>query len=248
MRLLLLLMDIPFFHIGRKVSAAERSQIANTLKSGDIVLVADKLFPLWQLVIRLLFNSNYYHSAIYENNGQVIEATTYYPAGSGVRRTNVESYISGYKNVCIVRPSYATNTARQKAVNFAVSQLGKPYDCAIQIEENGSFYCAKLVAYALKAAGVDVKQSQFLGKKGFAPSDFIHTENTKIVYGGNQDVLPNLLLQVLLFAIICFLSLVFVVGFVSVIAGMGLLQFYRSPSNSVVRVLLIKRHAASCHN
>jgi hypothetical protein len=236
LKFLLLLMDIPLFCAEKRISESEKAKIVNLLETGDIVLVADKLFPLWQLFAKLTSGSNYYHSAIYEGGGQLIEATTYYPVGSGVRRTNVYSYISGYKNCCVVRPPYASNSERQNAVRYAVSQIGKPYDYAMQTAENGAFYCTKLIAYALQAAKISVKEKQFLRKQGFPPDDFIKIKNTKIVYGSNENSLPKILFQFLCFLGICFLPWKFVAFFAAFIIAGGLLQFYKTPSNSVIRI------------
>ncbi|MDR0829469.1 MAG: hypothetical protein LBN95_05080, partial [Prevotellaceae bacterium] len=196
MKLLLLIMDIPLLCFGRKMSDGEQLQIVNSLEAGDVVLAADRLFPLWQLFAKLVSGSNYYHSGIYVGGGQIIEATTYYPEGSGVRRTNVYNFVSGYKTCCVVRPPYASPAERNKVLNFAAAQLGKPYDYAMKSEENGAYYCTKLVAESLKTANIFVKTKTFFGKKAFSPDDFIKIQNAKIIYGKNENVLFAVLLQI----------------------------------------------------
>lgn len=241
LRLLFLIMDIPLFCFGRKLSQNQELQIIASLEAGDVILVTDRLFPLWQLAIRLTVQSNYCHSAIYEGGGQVLEATVYYPDGSGVRRTSIYSFISGYKTCCVVRPPYASCSERQNALRYAASQMGKPYDYAMQMTENGSFYCSKLVACALKAANIEVQQSQFAGKKGFAPDDFIKIRNARIVYGNNKNVLPALLAQLFAFAAACLLPAAFAAIFATCIVAAGLWQFYGTPSNSTVKKLFYKK-------
>jgi hypothetical protein len=60
--------------------------------------------------------SPYSHAAIYQGNGQVIEATTFHPSGSGVAHTDLHTFAHDYKDLCIVRPAYPDPNALQNAL------------------------------------------------------------------------------------------------------------------------------------
>ncbi|MGC9554474.1 MAG: YiiX/YebB-like N1pC/P60 family cysteine hydrolase [Thermoplasmatota archaeon] len=105
------------------------------------------------------------HVAIYIGDGLVIEAT---PAGEGVVRVNdLETLASYTKAVGYGRVKTANQSQRLAAVDFARSQLGKPYQY-LDIRQPGanrlkdpdadaaSWYCTELVWAAYHHQGIDL--------------------------------------------------------------------------------------------
>ncbi len=181
-RIFLLILDIPFFCFGKKLSAKDKQLITEHILPGDIVLYADRHFPVWQLIVRAGGNSYYGHAGIYEGNGQVIEATTVYPCGSRVTRTGIGAFLNGYKSVCVLRPFYHSETLRDRTLDFAVAQLGKPYDFKLNFSDNDTVYCTELVAKAIGESGIATPVTCFCGRKFYMPDDFLKIENTSIIY------------------------------------------------------------------
>ena len=185
-RFFLFILDIPFFYLGKKLSAIEIQTITKKLLPGDIILYADRNFPIWQLIVKASGNSNYGHTGIFEGNGSVIEATTVYPHGSSVMRTNIGAFLSGYKSISIVRPSYKSEQCRQQSLDYAVSQLGKPYDYKLNLNDNSNVYCTELVAKSMQASGINVPISSFCGRKFYMPDNFMKTNEINVVYKTNK--------------------------------------------------------------
>lgn len=183
MQVPLLILDIPFFSLRRRTSQAELDRIAESVRPGDIVITADRLFPLWQCVIRAA-GSNYCHAAIYEGAGRVIEATTFHDSGRGVAHTPLEKYIGGHKALCVLRPPYGGDAGVRAALGYAWAQLGKPYDVRMQVDSTDAMYCTKLVAGAMAAAGFRVPPTRFFGKPGYIPDEFMRMEGVQMVWGG----------------------------------------------------------------
>ena len=170
-----LISDIPFLYLGRKVTEQEREAVINSLKPGDILLVTDKLFPLWRAALKFICGANYCHTAIYTGNGTAVEATTFGLSRSGVIMSDVNSILYGYKSYCIVRPRYASQERESAAIESALSQIGKPYDFTMSIENDDAMYCSKLVARSLKSAGIESNTLRRFGKDVYVPDEFLNT-------------------------------------------------------------------------
>ncbi|WP_052696211.1 YiiX/YebB-like N1pC/P60 family cysteine hydrolase [Palaeococcus ferrophilus] len=87
----------------------------------------------------------------YEEDGEwyVVEAWF-----SGVRVISLREYIGRYDDIAILRVS-ASGEVKANAVQFALAQLGKPYDFALWTKQvyGSSYYCSELVWAAYIAAG-----------------------------------------------------------------------------------------------
>lgn len=190
----ILILDVPFLTFSARVTPNEKQRMIRHLQPGDIILTADKLFPVWQWIMRVLGNSDYSHAAIYEGNGNIIEATTFHPSGNGVARTDAEHFFSGYKNFCILRPPYSSAESRNKAIAFAVSQLGSCYDYHLNPENNGTMYCSKLTAMSLWFSGIEILPrpfGKFFPKKFFVPDDFITINGMIKIYAAPKEQRKN---------------------------------------------------------
>ena len=182
LRIPVLMFDIPVFSFSRKISEYERQDIVDTLADGDILLTADKLFPLWRFVVGLLGSPRYSHAAIYEGKKNIIEATTFHPSGFGVVRTPVNDFLSGRKDICVMRPSYRSQYQKSTMFIWLEEQLGKPYDYDFSCDNNHAMYCAKLVGKAMQMAGFSTDTRRFLHYSLYLPDFFIRTEEMKVVY------------------------------------------------------------------
>ncbi|MDR1356389.1 MAG: hypothetical protein LBJ58_01820 [Tannerellaceae bacterium] len=195
MRLTVLILDIPLFHAGRRMAPGELCAVTQGLEPGDVLLVADKLFPLWQLLVKILCRSDYYHAAVYEGDGQVIEATTFHPSGKGVVRTEARQFFSGYKSCCVLRPPYPSERARRQALQYAAKQLGKPYDYALDADSVEAMYCTKLAAGVLRAGGIDCPPERCLWKTLFTSGNLMSIPGMRRIYGVRPRIAATLLLQ-----------------------------------------------------
>jgi Uncharacterized distant relative of cell wall-associated hydrolases len=210
-----LVFDLPFLYFGKKVSRNEIAQVIEKIKPGDIILCADNIFPLWQLVVKATGGSNYSHVGMYEGYGRVIEATTFHQDGSSVVKTNIRNFIGGYKSVCIVRPPYLTENERNNAVTFALSQLGKPYDYKLNLNNDNALYCTELIAKSLKTTGIVTPTTTFCRQKYYMPDNFLKIAEVNIVHGNPVNfrmmILPHLLFAIFQTSLFFFTSLSFLI-------------------------------------
>jgi len=189
-----LIFDIPWCSFARKISDSERQAITDTLSAGDILLTSDKLFPLWQYAVGVFGSPRYSHAAIYEGENHVIEATTFHPSGDGVARTAIHDFLSGRKNVCVIRPAYQSEYNKNAMFAWLMRQMGKPYDYAFNCDDDCAMYCAKLVAKAMRASGfTSVGAKRFLHRELYLPDTFIRSADMNVVYRKPEKLLTKLM-------------------------------------------------------
>ena len=228
LRLFLLVLDIPFFCFGRKISFDQFRNIMERIQPGDIILYTDKSFPIWQLIMKIMGKSNYNHAGIYEGNGYVIEATTGYPNGSSVVRTNIGTFLSGYKSVCVLKPPYESTSDRLDSLNFVTEQLGKPYDFHLDLTDDNTMYCTELVAKAIGKCGIITPFITFRGRNFYRPDNFLEIEKIETMYERPiifwTEMLQHILAPVFFVIIYTFLhSGVFSLGTLAIYCIAGLL-------------------------
>lgn len=153
------------------------------LKKADIILVhgAGPIDTLVEIVTR----SPWSHVAMVADPGenlaieaQAFKAVQYRP-------------VSAFKNQSIImRIHDLTDEQREKIVEYAKKQIGKPYDYkaileelerfefgkAIEPEEPGRFICSSLIAAAYKSAGIDLTDCPLA-----APDDLYKSKKLAVV-------------------------------------------------------------------
>ena len=163
------------------ISDERREALLQQLQPGDIVLVSDNVYPIWQRVSHLTVGGSYTHVLMYEGkvNGQpsVLEANTSDVGPDGVRRTPFEEAISSRMEATIVRPPYQTPEDREAALEYCRRQIGKPYDWHFSLKGDDSFYCSKLAAKALRKMphpiSVATTRAGRVGHSMIAPDSFL---------------------------------------------------------------------------
>jgi uncharacterized protein YycO len=153
------------------------------LKVGDIVIghnpVSDVIIPGYWTHTGMIA---YYDS----NKGEwmVVEA---YDDPSQVRLVTLSDFLKRYDEVAVLRVR-TTDDIRQKAVNFALAQLGKPYDYLWFMKEvyGDSYYCSELVWASYKAVGgPDLDANPGFNLKyldGVAPQEIYDDGDTYVIY------------------------------------------------------------------
>ena len=92
---------------------------------------------------------------VYGDSTVVIEAI-----GKAVQVTPIDVFVNrnvdatGNPKIVVTRLNEDNSALKKKAVDFAVAQLGMPYDDAF-LYENGSYYCSELIYDAFKSANDD---------------------------------------------------------------------------------------------
>ena len=94
------------------------------------------------------------HAGLYTGNDQVVDMGT----SSGVYLTEAQDYYS-YDWAAILR---VKTGSRQKkaAVDYALSQIGKPFFILAPRKEDGLWYCTKLISYSYSRQGINLESSK----------------------------------------------------------------------------------------
>jgi len=108
---------------------------------------------------------------------------------SEVRLVYLSQFLARYDTVAVLRVD-TTSTVRMNAVNFALQQLGKPYDWKWWTKEvyGDSYYCSELVWAAYMAASngaVDIDANPGWSWKyldGVAPQEIYDDSDTYVIY------------------------------------------------------------------
>jgi uncharacterized protein YycO len=178
------LLDTRIPTVTKEFSEADRNKVMDLIRPGDIILETNDAYPGWQFLEKLVFGSSFTHAAIYEGDGQFIEATTGDPSGKGVVRNDLKEYLHGRISLEVIRPDYKTPDDVKSALDHARSQLGKPYDSKFVMENKEEIYCAELVKDCLEAMPNPIKAPEvnFFGKKAVGPNAFQKLPNAQVVF------------------------------------------------------------------
>jgi len=106
---------------------------------------------------------------------------------SGVHLSTLTEFLSRYDTVAILRVQ-TTDSIRLAAVNFALDQLGKPYDYWWPSKQvyGSSYYCSELVWASYKAVGgpdIDANPGwSWTYAYGVAPQEVYDDGDTYVIY------------------------------------------------------------------
>jgi len=188
--------EIPQDHYpGRDYASSEWSEeMYYSLVPGDILLGRCKLSP----VPSLNPSEGWTHACMYIGNGQIVVASQ---PGVGVIKSFLENWMYPEMTwVSYLRVDSTSKETRAKAVEFAVSKVGQPYDLNWFSKQlhGDSWYCSELVwaAYYHASDGyVDLVRSPDLF--GVSPDEIYMSEHT-VVIGGHYEKKPDTILSLLM--------------------------------------------------
>lgn len=144
----------------------------------DVFSIQEKLVPGYVLLsfIRgelsnLFIPGEFTHAAMVIDDRFVIEAV-----GGGVRMNDIISFMTSKDRVVLLRPLFADDEQRKKAVGLAQTTIGAPYDYLFE-GGNRAFYCSELIQWCYERSGA----SAFTKRKRFnistvTPNDFAQAE------------------------------------------------------------------------
>lgn len=148
------------------------------LEFGDVILTKEAIANTQYLI------PGYWdHAAIYIGNSQLIEAW-----GEGVRVMPVDVTLSA--SAAAIYRVNTTAAVKLAAVNFAKSQLGKPYDISYAFwpgsksVKSAFWYCSELVwaAYYLKGVDLDATPGySWTYWNNIAPSEIADDDDTDFI-------------------------------------------------------------------
>lgn len=159
----------------------------NTFKDGAPAEVKAAMQPGDILLRRTDFTSgNYFnpswwkHAAVYTGNGTIAEA-----AFKGLRTVTVDDFFKHGDDVMVLRLKDMT-PAQQKAVaDYALAQVGKPYDFDVDFVDEARMSCTELAYQALQAA--TGRDPVGMGTFGEVTGDRFMNPNFDLLWTSNPD-------------------------------------------------------------
>ncbi len=123
------------------LDAEQKSTIKSLLKDGDILLESNNVYPLSQVITKILDGSDWIHSAIYVGDDQVIDAGR----KACVARIKLDKFLLT-TDVAIYRPNYHCSDDLSALLSFAKNSVGAPFNLNFDDTDEHSFYCTQLIS------------------------------------------------------------------------------------------------------
>mgnify|MGYP001375922674 CR=1 FL=1 len=97
--------------------------------------------------------------------------------------------IWGHENdeIAIVRVKNINEEMIDKALNYARSKIGYPYNYSFIFNQSYSFYCSDLVSRSIEAAGVNINYDNLVT----TGADILISKNTYLVYYREKKIIDN---------------------------------------------------------
>lgn len=189
------ILDHPVLTTVKPFNTKDRDFILENIRPGDIILETDATTPSWGIMEEFAGGGEYTHAAIYEGDGKFLEATTEAPTGKGVVRSDLKEYLSGRLRLEVIRPNYQSKEDIDAALNYARSQIGKPYDSEFDYSSDEKQYCSELVSKALASMPhkIEVPSVTVKGKKAVLPVSFRYLPDSEKIYSDNNSFAKTLL-------------------------------------------------------
>jgi hypothetical protein len=146
--------NIIFFILVTKVTLRKNHlAIADYLAAKDLIKAGDVILAGGFRSVSHFFMGKFFtHSLLYAGGGECIHASA-----DGVDTITLEELFTEYDTLIILRPEISSEAGKivGQVVDFARSQIGKPFDFYLE-HHNDSYFCTQLVKKSFDAAGFDV--------------------------------------------------------------------------------------------
>lgn len=148
------------------VTAADFRAAMALAKAGDIVCVSSDSY-----LVGYFIPGKYTHSGIMISDSLIMDAVA-----EGVHKKDILEFIRNTDRFIILRPQYSNDEAKQKTVDFALGQEGKPYDFLFDSKDDSSYYCHEFPVRCLKEAAIIVnnKSNVYLAEDFVVISDIVY--------------------------------------------------------------------------
>lgn len=123
----------------------DRKMVLETIQRGDLILGGCQ-----HRFSSLVINAPFTHTMLCLGDKRIVHSTSH-----GVNVSDFRELIQDYDAIMVLRLKKMHEDKMDKAIEYALSQVGKPYDFDFKYNNDDSFYCSQLVCYAFLHAGID---------------------------------------------------------------------------------------------
>jgi hypothetical protein len=120
--------------------------------------------------------------------------------GSNTERIDILDFVKDADNICIMRPQDSETFDIDAAVNFALSQEGKPYDFKFQNDDSPDhpafMYCHKFTNFCYWRGGIKSELQTviyfwIMKRRVYTCDSFLLNPKLKVVYEAMAKVNPD---------------------------------------------------------
>jgi hypothetical protein len=150
--------------------------MAQTIEPGDVIIERNLHSAHWMLFCKAATGSTWVHASIVDYDKKLINMFKV------VRKEDLGTYLEkASTNIVVVRPPYAGDVERARALAFARSQLGVEFDPSFKTRAGN---CVGLIGASLEAGGVHVNPRPAFGflRPVDTASNILRTEGMKVVW------------------------------------------------------------------
>lgn len=138
--------DIYFATELPKVKAEHLRKLLPIIRKGDVICRKYSYY-----LDSYFIKGAYSHSGICISDLNMIHAVA-----EGVGEVDILDFVKDTDGFIILRPNYSNSEDLEKAITFAISQKGKPYDFIFNGKDVNYFYCHELTWNSLKEGNVNI--------------------------------------------------------------------------------------------
>ncbi|HEY9871125.1 MAG TPA: hypothetical protein V6D08_18305 [Candidatus Obscuribacterales bacterium] len=158
------------------VTPEQITELKRVVQPGDVIVERNLHSFHWMLLCLAGTGSSWVHAAIVDEDGKIVNMMVI------VRKLDITSYLDKQStDMVLVRPPYKDDASVVRALRYAKSKLGTPFDPSF---DNQAGNCTGLIAGALKAGGVQVRSRPIflLGKTVYPAAEFLRIPNARVIW------------------------------------------------------------------
>ncbi len=156
------------------ITPGEIRQVEALARPGDIVVESNLHYWQWVALSQITTGSTWVHTSIVNYDGKLLTMDS-----SDVKVPFKIFLKWNSTRLALVRPTYSSNAARARALTWARSQLGTPYDPSFK---NPAGSCTGLVGTALQKGGISISQTVVSGHRIYSAEAFLHAPGSRIIW------------------------------------------------------------------
>jgi len=156
------------------VTASDITTMAWLARPGDVVVESNIHYWQWVGLSKLTTGSTWVHTSLVDERRQLLTVD------NSVVDVPLSIFLKWESTrLALVRPPYAGPGAVRRAIGYARSKLGTPYDPSFH-DPSGS--CTGLVATALAAGGISVPKTTVFGHDIYAAASFFAIPGARVLW------------------------------------------------------------------
>ena len=162
------------FPLKSELTAEQVRQVKELARPGDVLVEANMHYWQWVLLSAAGTGSTWVHTALVDDKGGLLSMN------KEIKEMPITIYLDWHSTqLALVRPPYKNPESTARAIAYARSQIGIPFDPQFRIP---SASCTGLVGESLKRADVPVPATERFGHTYYGAASFFQIPGAKVIW------------------------------------------------------------------